>query len=484
MAEALHADLGRFVARVTGCNNSNVLTDAIWTLLRAERYALDPAHDVFDELSLLSISFYPRIRHLQLTQLVRADRVTTRFAQADRVSCENEYVCVRGHRYVSEGRRLLACGGSLGCGYCSRRKAAPETSLAATHRELAAEWQPSMNGDIGPEHVLPGSGRKRYWLCQAGHTYSATPADRTTRVSGCGYCANKTVGPNNSLRTTHPAIASELDDELNGGWTADNVVAGSQRPLMWRCDRGHSYRTTPQSRTSGTNCLVCTHQVPHPSTCLSTTHPHIAQMWHESLNAELTPFDVLAGSSRKVWWRCENGCAYLGTIVARVKGMRCRYCSNRAVTPANSMRATHPQWASELDPEKNGLLTPDSIVTGTRKRLWWRCEKRHVWSVTGASRLSNNSGCPYCGNKRVWPGFNDMATTQPDLAEQFDLELNGTLTTGDVVAGTSRRLWWVCDNGHRWRTSGYNRATHGSGCPTCHEARPRRSRGARTSKQT
>lgn len=266
------------------------------------------------------------------------------------------------------------------------------------------------------------------------------------------------------VRSGRERIAAELVDALNEGRTADNVVAGSMFTMGWRCSAGHIYWTTPHARKAGHRCHFCTRQTVHQTTSLAATRPDIAALWHGELNGDLTPADVLAGSCAKAWWRCENGCAYEGTIAARVKGKGCRFCANREVNPANCMRATSPQLSAEFNPDKNGSLTPDTVIAGTNRRLWWRCERGHEWQASGSNR-ERGTGCPFCSNRRVLAGFNDMATTRPDLAAEFHDSLN-TCTPRDVVAGTSRRLWWKCKRGHEWRASGDNRSK-GSKCCFC-----------------
>ncbi|OLN24302.1 zinc-ribbon domain-containing protein [Desulfosporosinus metallidurans] len=40
---------------------------------------------------------------------------------------------------------------------------------------------------------------------------------------------------------------------------------------------------------------------------LATTKPEIVQEWHPTKNGNLKPSDVVAGSERKVWWKCKKG---------------------------------------------------------------------------------------------------------------------------------------------------------------------------------
>lgn len=483
-AEDRHALLVDVVTRAVDCGNATVLVDALWLLLRADLYAhleVDSDGRVAgheDLLIHLNTSFYPRTRHLQLTQMIRPDGPGDRFAHAERWDRENHYVCGAGHPFTSTGRRLRASKASGGCGVCARKRASPDTSLAATHELLCSEWDFERNGDITPEDVLAGSGVKRFWICAAmGHSFEVSPNARTTSGVGCGYCANLLVDETNSLRATHPDIAAEVNEAHSGGRTADNVVAGSEYTMTFTCALGHYWETTPANRTRGSQCLVCTHQVVHPSTCLATVAPNVAAMWHETLNGDLTPWDVFPGSSHKAWWKCPNGCDYDGVIAKRVEGVGCRYCSNRAVNEKNCMRVTRPDLTAEFHPWKNNERTPDNVVAGTSHKLWWLCIPHgHDWEVSGDNRVRQGTGCPYCSGKKVWVGFNDMATTRPDMAAEFSRSHNCALTPQDVVAGTGKRIWWECQTcGHEWPSTGDSRANSKRGCKEC--ARRKRSRG-------
>ena len=70
--------------------------------------------------------------------------------------------------------------------------------------------------------------------------------------------------------------------------------------------------------------------------------------------------------------------------------------------------------------------------------------------------------------KQVLAGFNDLATLDPAIAAQWDQERNGNLTPEMVTAGSAKRVWWRCDQGHVWKTKIYVRTgRQRSGCPVC-----------------
>ena len=123
------------------------------------------------------------------------------------------------------------------------------------------------------------------------------------------------------------------------------------------------------------------------------------------------------------------------------------------------------QW----HPRKNGGLTPDCVVAGSEKKVWWICEKGHEWQAFVFSRTGGrHASCPYCSNQAVLEGYNDLATTHPVVAAQWHSELNGDLTPGRVTAGSRKKVWWRCSEGHEWQAFVFSRTggRHTS-CPYC-----------------
>ena len=54
----------------------------------------------------------------------------------------------------------------------------------------------------------------------------------------------------------------------------------------------------------------------------------------------------------------------------------------------------------------------------------------------------------------------------PYLLAQFAAE-NAPLTASDVAANSSKRVWWRCGQGHRFRMSVAARSEKKQGCPVC-----------------
>ena len=101
----------------------------------------------------------------------------------------------------------------------------------------------------------------------------------------------------------------------------------------------------------------------------------------------------------------------------------------------NSLLETHPNLAKEWHPTKNGDLTPADVSKGMHMKVWWMLPYddpetgKHFdfeWEAAIYMRVQGSS-CPYLvsSNAKVWSGFNDLATTYPEIAAQWDGKKNG-----------------------------------------------------------
>ena len=66
-----------------------------------------------------------------------------------------------------------------------------------------------------------------------------------------------------------------------------------------------------------------------------------------------------------------------------------------------------------------------------------------------------------------------LAAKRPDLVGELDPVREAGVDPWRLAAGSHRRLWWRCAQGHSWQASVANRARLGSGCPVCARARRR-----------
>ncbi len=277
--------------------------------------------------------------------------------------------------------------------------------------------------------------------------------------------------PGQSLADKFFDITAQWHPTRNGDLTPDQVSAGSNVRVWWRCEEGHEWETRINNRTSkGTGCPVCTGQtVLAGFNDLATTFPKVAAQWHPTHNGDLRPDQVSAGMNAKVWWRCEQGHQWEAVVNSRTsKGDGCPVCTGQTVLAGyNDLTTTFPKVAAQWHPTRNADRTPDQVTAGSGTKVWWRCEEGHEWEAPVDRRTSGGHGCPVHSGRTVLAGHNDLATTFPKVAAQWHPTRNADRTPDQVTAGSGTKVWWKCPSGHEWQTKVYSRTSGGHGCPTC-----------------
>lgn len=356
-----------------------------------------------------------------------------------------------------------------------------KNSLANLNPRLLKEWNYEKNGSLKPEFFTSTSGKKVWWKCAKGHEWTARISNRVLLNRDCPYCSNqKVLYGYNDLETVHPELAKEWNYEKNAPLTPRQYITGSNKIVWWQCSKGHEWKASIASRIrgaslretiKGTQCPYCSNQkVQTGFNDLATTHPQLAKEWNYEKNDSLRPTQIVAGSNKKVWWKCTKGHEWKTSIANRQRGTKCPYCLNhKIISGENDLASQHPEFLKEWDYEKNHPLLPTQIGSGSAKKVWWKCvECGYGWQTSITNRVRLHSGCPRCSGRVPKTGINDLQTKFPELAKDWCYEKNAPLTPRDVTPGSGKKVWWKCANcGHIWQRTVYERS-YGSKCPHCH----------------
>ena len=277
-------------------------------------------------------------------------------------------------------------------------------------------------------------------------------------------------------------LMAEWDYEKNNliGLFPDKLQHKSHKKAWWKCAQGHSWQMEIYYRTDGRACPFCTNKrVWIGFNDLTTLYPEIAKEWHPEKNIGLNIFDFVIGSAQKIWWKC-SACKYEWEAEIRHRIQRnsgCPECAKikrgqtrRESNLKNGTPLNDPLLLSEWDYEKN-IDFPENYLPGSNEVVWWKCSKCHYnWKAKISNRAILKRGCPCCANKVAVAGVNDLATTNPELAKEWHPQKNGTLTPQQVLAGSARKIWWICPKGHEYQASLLHRG-HGTNCPVCNSGR-------------
>jgi len=357
------------------------------------------------------------------------------------------------------------------CSYCNGKKVFKDNCLSTLRPDIAKEWHPTLNGDLSPNGFTCGSKEVIWWKCGTGKNGHEWPASIKSRTfgRGCPYCDGKRACEDTCLATLRPDVAALWHPTLNGILTSKDVTCGSGKKVWWLCENGHIYQLSVFEMLRVKNpCKECN--------SLSFLCPNIAAQWNFTKNGDLIPKDFTCGSNEKVWWVCEVGHEWPAFIYNRCysksKKNGCPYCSGQKVCEDNCLSSLFPKLAKQWHPFLNGDFTPHDFTCGSKEEAWWVCEKGHEWPAVIKSRTSGKN-CPYCFNRKVCDD-NCLATLNPEVAKEWHPVKNGALTPKDFIVGSNKRVWWLCENGHEWKTDIYSRTKkdNPTGCSVCIEGSP------------
>ena len=263
----------------------------------------------------------------------------------------------------------------------------------------------------------------------------------------------------NCLAAVNPKLANEVspDSEIK----STEVTAFSAKKLLWECEKGHEWEATVANRSNGRGCPYCSsRKIILGFNDLATLNPKLAK--EVSSNSKIKAIEATAFSHKKLLWRCSKGHEWKATVSNRSNGNGCPYCSNKKILLGfNDLTTVNPELAKEVSP--NSKIKATEVTASSFKKLFWRCNKGHEWETTVDSRSRGND-CPYCSNRKILQGFNDLSTLNPELAKEVspDSKIKAT----EVTAFSNKKLLWICVRGHEWEAT-VDKRSQGRGCPKC-----------------
>lgn len=265
-------------------------------------------------------------------------------------------------------------------------------------------------------------------------------------------------------RGSHPLVRDARPEFLSEALSPEllaPLTLGSSKLLWWKCRRKHEWKASPYDRIiAGHGCPHCSGRRPIVGESdLGTTHPKLAkQIRGVSATA------VSAGSAKVVSWRCGRKHDWKASVANRaLRGSGCPFCSGRRpIVGETDFATTEPQLALQVVD-----CDPTTFTRSSNRSVTWKCSKDHTYTATPNTRTNMRSGCPYCANRKTWPGFNDFATFFPLMADEA---VSVDPTTVAPCAG--KTVEWKCSLClSHWNAAVKHRTKQGMdnvGCPACH----------------
>lgn len=347
----------------------------------------------------------------------------------------------------------------------------------ASNQAPISYWDEVRN-PIAFSQVSPKSRLEYWWTCgRPNHSFEIA-AILMFDAPGCRVCSAKiAVAGENDLATTHPELLDSWDYQTNEPLMPSMVTSRMGKKVAWVCSKGHSWKVAICDRTNvnrngiPSGCPYCSNKkVLKGFNDLASKFPKVAKEWDFNGNEGVRPEQVTFGTPKSFKWVCKLGHGFESRVVDRTKrGIQCPTCMNQKLQVGfNDLKTTHPKLAGEWHPVLNGDRTPTDVQGGSGGKAWWLCDLGHAFEAEIRQRKNKGTGCTVCSNMQVLEGFNDLVTTHPQIAAEWDWERNKGQKPSDFIAGNRLKFWWKCTVcSESWSASLSNRTHRNSGCPQC-----------------
>ena len=331
-------------------------------------------------------------------------------------------------------------------------------------KDILDAWDYDVNA-IKPTEISFGSHKKINWICLRGHKYAQSPL---TRINdhGCPICAKDqkySLSEQIVFYYIHRAFPDAVNNEkeIIRPFELDVYIPSKRTAIEYDGLRWHEdkmERDLEKNRLCKKNKIklirIREEGCPDISECKQYTY-------------KKRDYVVLSVILKKII--CSLGCD-ASNIDIDIERARNAIESMRLQTiNDNSLSTKYPGLLREWDYDANMGIDPEIISHNSGKKVNWICALGHRWSATVANRVSCGSGCPYCVNKKVLAGFNDLASKCPDLMKEWDFETNNanSLDPKKLIVGSNKLAAWICSKGHKYTSMITRRACEGRGCPYC-----------------
>jgi len=403
------------------------------------------------------------------------------------------------------------------------------------------EYNYQKNIDIDLEKITIGSSKKIWWKCnKCGNEWLATPRNRIKGGTGCPVCSLNKIGINHnkailnkrgSLFDNRPDLVKEWDIEKNLPLTPKDVTTGSGKLVWWKCEKGHEWQARVCNRTSGSGCIYCAGQKSiKGENDLVTTHPELLNSWDFEKNKDLDPSDFMAGSNRKVWWKCPLGHSWKASVSKRTDGTGCPHCYFEYGTsfPEQAIlfylsKVTKVESRKKIDGQEIDIYLPEfkagfeydgSYYHENEKSKLKEKEKNKIVNdnnimlyhikESNKNEINKDNKTIYCIIDRDYNYLeqvikyieellnltvskvdiqkdqisiynqyiksikdNNFTVTHPELLEEWDYEKNKGLLPESLSIGSNKKVWWICKKcGSSFSTS-IGRRIEYKNCPYC-----------------
>ncbi len=359
------------------------------------------------------------------------------------------------------------------CPYCNHERASNEYNLVTEYPNIAKQWDYINNGKLIPLNISPKSQKKVWWICEynPAHKWADRVSNRTVLKRGCSICS-KEFAVSFPSRAIYYYLRKkffdcEIEYKILGKYVLDIYIPYYKIIIEYdgwyfHSDKNAKIREDKKNKILRDNGfeLIRIKEIKEETEKITFSDNIIKYHLYDNYKN----LDELINKLIEILEN-KTKCNIFLDIDSKRDSQKIEdlYYHTRK---SNSFAVKKPELMNEWS--VNNEILPDVITDGSKYKAKWICNKcSREYEATIYNRVKNNSGCPYCSNRKVCKS-NSLETLFPQIARQWNYEKNGDLLPSEVTKGSDKEVWWICDKGHEWKTRVYCRTgAKPTNCPYC-----------------
>lgn len=334
------------------------------------------------------------------------------------------------------------------------------------NKKLLEEWNYAKN-DRDPGKISIGSDYRASWICSNCKGEWVTKVSHRAQLgSGCPYCSTPpkklkkgyndllTYCKNNGLSY----FIDEWDSEKNKE-PMDSFFPMSNKVAWWECPFTHSYSTLICNRTGGkkSSCPICNRE-------RKTSFAEQAIMYYINKH-----YPDVQNCNREIGDELD---IYIPSLKIAIEYDGYDWHKNRESKDIAKNKKCIENGVKLIRVREKALKLYDDCICIQRENcssidtlndvIRELFEYLNISDDVDVSRDCGNIYSNYIYLKKV----NSLASKFPEIAKEFDYELNGNLSPEFLSVSSNKKVWWKCPHGDSYLMSVIKRTT-GRNCPIC-----------------
>jgi len=244
----------------------------------------------------------------------------------------------------------------------------------ASH-EKANNWHPTKNDKKTPRNVLKGSNQEYCFECHdCDHDYNML-LPNVVKNQGCPYCSGRRRCEKEDCEPCfNRSFASQEKSKFwhptkNGNTKPRDVATSGNSQYYFKCeDCNHDLKMSLSNIKAGNWCSYCCE--PCQKLCEDESCEHCfknsfascekAKYWHQTLNGNINPRDMIKGGEIPCWFKCEKKHDFESNPYRVGSGKWCPVCVNK--TEKKLLEFLNKQYPNEIvfQPKYNWCKNPDT----------------------------------------------------------------------------------------------------------------------------